>query len=134
MTTLYQPASPDAIDKCIARLAVAFQRQIDAATVRIYRETMSDLPLWAIEAGELQLRRTGGSFFPSAPDWHAAAQQAIADQQRMIMAEVRVGEEFCGRCRDTGMRESSPDRYTHCECRLANPNYQRTRGRDVTRA
>jgi len=130
MTTLYQPASPDAIDKCIARLAVAFQRQIDAATVKVYRDTMSDLPLWAIEAGELQLRRKGGTFFPSAPEWHAAAQQAITGREHEVMTTKPSAPDVyeCQECRDTGWGEVDRDGKTvclPCTCRQWNTTYRR---------
>jgi hypothetical protein len=129
MNELAPFASPEAIDKCTARLAVAFQRQIDAATVRVYRETMSDLPLWAIEGAELVLRRRGGEFFPSAPTWHQTAEQLIADRQRELVATPSDGVHECAECRDQGWAEilhaDKPPTYLPCSCRATNSRYQR---------
>jgi hypothetical protein len=126
--SLVPPPNVKAIDICTAELAVAFQRQIDAGTVKIYRETLSDLPLWAIQAAALQLRRKGGSFFPTAPVWHEVAEAVIADRVRQNMANSQqTPTVHCEDCRDTGMREGENGRYARCPCAETNPNYQRGR-------
>ena len=130
MNNLATLAPAAAIDKCTARLAVAFQRQIDAATMRIYRETMSDLPLWAIEGAELVLRRKGGTFFPSAASWHQTAEGLIADRQRESLTQPASDALYeCETCRDQGWamvtRADGSDAYLPCSCRPMNSRYQR---------
>lgn len=131
MTTgIVQPAPSIEIDKCTAQLAVAFQRQIDAATVKVYRETLSDLPLWAIEAAALKLRRKGGSFFPTAPEWHQMAEVVMAERRRELLLSKGVSiEPECSECRDTGWADAERDGRTFvipCSCRPHNTNYQRS--------
>ena len=127
--SLLRSSSVDAIDKCTAALAVAFQRHIDVATMRIYRETLSDLPLWAIEEAALQLRRRGGEFFPPAPKWHQVAEQLLADQTRGTLAQARTLDSHeCETCRDTGWCEEDRDGRIvciPCSCRATNATYQR---------
>ena len=130
MNSLTPLAPAAAIDKCTARLAVAFQRQIDAATMRIYRETMSDLPLWAIEGAELILRRKGGTFFPSAANWHQAAEGLIVDRQRERLTQPARDELYeCETCRDQGWaavtRADGSEAFLPCSCRATNSQYQR---------
>lgn len=128
-SALFQPADAKAIDVCTARLAVAFQRQIDAATIKIYRETLADLPLWAIEGAELQLRRKGGSFFPTAPEWHKAAEGLIADRQRENLTQKTSEVHECLECRDTGWCDVERAGITvcvPCTCRRTNATYQRS--------
>jgi len=128
---LLRPTSAaDAIDKCICQLALAFQRHIDTATIRIYRETLSDLPQWAIEQAALQLRRTGGTFFPTAATWHELAAGLVAERARetvQIPAGTVDGYE-CEGCRDTGWCEEERDGRIvclPCSCRATNANYRR---------
>ena len=130
MTGLATLAPGAAIDKCTARLAVAFQRQIDAATMRIYRETMSDLPLWAIEGAELVLRRKGGTFFPSAASWHQAAEALVVDRQRESLTQPASDALYeCETCRDQGWaavtRGDGSEAFLICSCRPTNSRYQR---------
>lgn len=127
---LFQPPTSKDIDTCTAELAVAFQRKIDAGTIKIYRETMSDLPIWAIQEAALRLRRKGGTFFPGAPEWHSVAEQVIHDRNRELIAsrpaEPRAQE--CETCRDTGwVEEDRGDRSVciPCSCRPWNTTYQR---------
>ena len=126
---LLRSSSADAIDKCTAALAVAFQRHIDVATMRIYRETLSDLPQWAIEAAALQLRRKGGEFFPPAPKWHQVAEELIAERTRDTFVPSRIADGHeCDACRDTGWREEGRDGRIvciPCVCRPTNSNYWR---------
>jgi hypothetical protein len=128
--SLMRSSSADAIDKCTAALAVAFQRHIDVATMRIYRETLSDLPQWAIEAAALQLRRTGGEFFPPAPTWHQVAEELIAARTRetlQLSAPSRRPYEH-PECRDNGWLEVDRDGKVvcvPCSCRATNSNYRR---------
>ena len=127
---LFQVPSRKAVDDAIGRLAVAFQRQIDAATVKVYRDTLSDLPLWAIEGAELQLRRKGGTFFPTAPEWHRAAEVLIQDQTRQVLARRPDNASLfeCDTCRDTGWCDEERDGRSvciPCSCRSTNSNYQR---------
>lgn len=126
--TLVKLASHGDIDKAIARMAVAFQRDIDAATIRIYRETLADLPLWAIEASELELRRTGGTFFPSAAVWHQKAAAHIEDKRREMLSRPASPEFECSECRDTGwvdVQREDRNVCIPCSCRPRNTNYQR---------
>jgi len=129
--SLLRSSSADAIDKCIAALAVAFQRHIDVATIRVYRETLSPLPLWAIEAAALQLRRTGGEFFPPVAKWYALAEQLVAERSRetlQLPPTATVAGYECDGCRDTGWcEELRGDRVVclECSCRKTNTNYQR---------
>jgi len=128
--TLVLPADAKAIDTCTAELAVAFQRQIDAATVKIYRETMSDVPLWAIQEAALTLRRKGGAFFPTAPEWHRVAEQLIQDRTREALASRPATDVLheCDGCRDTGWCDVERDGRQvciPCSCRPTNHAYQR---------
>ncbi len=130
MTTgLFQPPPSAAVDRCTAELAVAFQRQIDAGTIKIYRETLSDLPLWAIQEAALRLRRKGGEFFPPAPVWHQVAEEVIAERLRETLARPRHDESpECDECRDTGWCDVDRDGRSvcvPCSCRATNANYQR---------
>lgn len=127
-TAIVKPAHADDIDKAIARMSVAFQRQIDAGTIKVYREALSDLPIWAIEAAELQLRRKGGDFFPTAPRWHHVAEELLAGRQRELVSQAATEGHECTECRDTGWADVEKDgkRYVvPCSCRPRNTNYQR---------
>ena len=127
-TDLVSKATLDAIDKCTARLAVAFQRPIDAATVRVYRETLADLPIWAVEAAELQLRRSGGDFFPSASRWHQVADLLIGDKQRALLSQQSRADHECADCRDRGwvdVIKGGREVCIPCSCRPHNTAYQR---------
>ena len=128
-TKLFQPPTAAVIEKCMAQLAVAFQRHIDVATVRVYRETLSDLPEWAIEAAALTLRRNGGTFFPPAPVWHRVAEDMVADRSRAVLTQRRTQDGYeCEHCRDTGWCDVDRDGRNvciPCSCRATNANYRR---------
>ena len=129
---LISASSAAAIDRCTVALAVAFQRHIDIATMKIYRETLSDLPLWAIEAAAMHLRRKGGVFFPTAPTWHQVAEELIASKTRETL-QLAAGNHDghgheCEGCRDTGWGEVERDGRVvciPCSCRPTNANYRR---------
>lgn len=128
---LYQVPDQKALDTAIAELAVAFQRVIDAGTIKVYRRALSDLPLWAIQQAAEKLSRKGGTFFPSAPEWHQAAEEAIQDQQRDQLTRKRDADTLheCMECRDTGwadlQREDGTPYVVPCSCRAWNETYKR---------
>lgn len=125
-----------AFDAAFNRLAKAgLIHDVDTAAKAIYFDSLADLPVWAVERAEVQLRRHPVKFFTSAV-WHETAAEILRDQRRrdnMALATKRLQPEHCSRCKDTGMRPSDadPDRVTHCECRDTNPNYQASRARDL---
>lgn len=129
MNAIFQPPSTKDIDTETAEMAVAFQRKIDAGTIKIYRETMLDLPLWAIKEAAVRLRRKGGSFFPTAPEWHRVAEQVIADKTREQLARAPSDDGYeCEACRDTGwcdVEREGANSVLPCSCRPTNTNYQR---------
>lgn len=111
-----------------AKLAVAFQRQIDAATIKVYREALADVPPWAIEAAGLRLTRTGGDFFPSAARWHQLAEEAVSARDRATIATPAKFEHECAECRDSGWCDVDRDGRSvciPCTCRPWNPAYKR---------
>lgn len=106
----------------------------DAVAKAIYFDTLSDLPIWAVERAELRLRREPVKFFTSAI-WHEAARSILIEQRRrdaVALATKRLQPEHCGQCRDSGMRPTllDPDRLERCPCCESNPNYQATRARE----
>lgn len=119
------------------RLAAAgIIRDIDTATMGIYFDTLFDLPLWAVERAEIELRRHPVRFFQGSATWYATAEQILREQRRkdtIALATKRLLPEHCPQCRDSGMRlvdGADPDsRLTHCECRETNPNYLQMRAR-----
>lgn len=118
----------EAVDKWCGKLAVAFQRQIDVGTIKVYREALADLPTWAIEAGGLALIRKGGDFFPTAAKWHAAAEDALEQQRKALIATPAKSVHECETCRDTGWADVEKDGKSYvvpCTCRPWNGQYQK---------
>ena len=127
---LFQVPDTKALDVCIAELAVSFQRQIDAGTIKVYRRALMDLPFWAIQEAAQELSRKGGEFFPPAPVWHRAAEERIHAKTRDLLAARPAADAApeCDGCRDTGwVEEVREDRTVciPCSCRATNSNYQR---------
>lgn len=123
----------ESIDRCTARLAVAFQRKVDAGTMKIYREALEELPVWAIEAAEKALRKTGGDFFPTSAKWHQEAAKLVREdrqrQDRILALQAHTSETYhCRDCRDFGLRAvidaKGEERMAPCPCRSSNPQYQ----------
>jgi hypothetical protein len=118
------------------RLAkMGFIHEIDAVTLALYFDTLSDLPLWAIERAELHLRRHPVRFFTSA-EWHACAANILREQRRrdtVTLAQQKLLPAQCPACRDTGWRPTliDPDRVEACSCRETNPNYLANRAREA---
>lgn len=127
-TALVPKELKDTIDRWCAKLAVSFQRKIDAATIQEYREALADLPAWAIEAAGLELKRKGGEFFPTTAKWHQLADAAIEAKRKELISNP-VREQECEQCRDTGWVDVTQldgrDVVVPCSCRPTNTNYQR---------
>lgn len=123
-------------DAAFNRLAkVGLIHETDVAAKGIYFDTLSDLPLWAVERAESQLRRQPVKFFTSAI-WHQFASTILLEQRRrdtVTLAGQKMLPEQCSQCRDTGMRlvnmADAESRLTACECRETNANYQQARAR-----
>jgi hypothetical protein len=129
-------ADKKGFDAAFNRLSAAgLIHNVDLATKRVYFETLSDLPLWAVELAEAQLRRTPVKFFTSAV-WHQYAATVLIEQRRrdaVQLAGQKLLPQQCEHCQDTGMRVSDPtaevQRLRPCECREKNRNYQLSRAR-----
>ena len=76
-------------------------------------------------------------WFPKPVEWrHAIGVKRFnerRDRERALAGRSLATAIHCEVCRDTGMRPSERDetRYTHCECRDTNPNYQISRAREA---
>lgn len=88
------------------RLAVALrEKDIDAATMRVYYETLKDLPAAALEGGAAALmREPGRKWFPTTAEWRAAAELAQETLLRKAVKPARAEPWHleCERCEDTG--------------------------------
>jgi len=122
-----------AFAQCINRLAKALRTPLDAADFEVYFLALSDLSLFAVERGALELQRTqvsktGQSFFPTTAQWHLAATTAHEALIRNALPPAReepwhiecpernqVHPEGCG---DTGWRERICRPGARCGCRL----------------
>lgn len=116
------------------KLCAIYSREWDDAQSRFYFDALKDLDFSDVQATGEDLMRTS-KWFPKPAEWRQAIGvrrfNARRERERDLAARSLSGTVHCEHCRDTGMRPSgaNPDRYTHCECRDENPNYQIARAR-----
>lgn len=115
-------------------LCATFDRVFDEAQSKFYFTALKDCELADVKATALELAQTV-KWFPKPAEWRQAIGirrfNARRERERQLAQRSLTGTVHCEKCRDTGMRPSdaNPDRYTHCECRDENPNYQIARAR-----
>ena len=127
-----------------SRLAIQLRfTDADVLTVRAYYDALKDIPLVAVEtSGRAFATEPGRKFFPTTAEWHDAAQRAVTDELRKVLAPAR-DESWkleCGACEDTGWesfhcpgdescgRTTKHTEHTYvriCTCRPNNRTYQR---------
>jgi len=113
--------------RCLAMLAVTFNKTVSEAKADAYWEALSDIPIDLIELGARRLLKTA-PHFPAPSKWRVAVdaeQDAHAEAQesstRRLTGEVAVEDTtFCEECQDTGWRPS-PVPTSH----IYGPEYQR---------
>jgi len=149
----------DAFAQCYNGMLIAFRVSSDDpirlhGELEVYFRALRDLPLDAVQAAAEGLQRAhvgadGRSFFPTAPQWHKAAEAAQVALLRKMLSPAReepwhYEDPDCG---DTGWLErvcqvgarcgcescsKRPGDWTHpyvapCSCRATNHTYRRRR-------
>ena len=100
--------------------------------MKVYRETLGNLPVSAIEEAAMILRRRGGEFFPPAPKRYQVAEELVAERARRETL-VRTRQQHVQECpicsNDNGWapvpHDDGPETYVICACRSTNSNYRR---------
>ncbi len=85
---------------CYHRLCAAFQRKRDVNEYRVYLEALRPVPVAATEAAVLELSRTGGTWFPKAPELFALAHryaEEIAAAERAARRQLPPDPELLAR-------------------------------------
>lgn len=142
--SLWLLTSPERFLQIFNRLAVALrEKDTDEATVQVYFDALSDLPIEALEASATALaRESGRRFFPTTAEWREVAEKMARDVMRKALpAPNRAEWRFdCLACFDTGWEYFACagdatcgrdfEHYAHeyvkiCPCRPTNRTYQR---------
>jgi len=116
------------------KLCAIHGREWDDAQSRFYFDALKDCDFSDVQATGEEIVRTS-KWFPKPAEWRQAIGirrfNARRERERQLAQRSLTGTVHCEKCRDTGMRPSDadPSRYTHCECRDVNPNYQISRAR-----
>lgn len=145
-TTLVPPPDKIAFAQCFNRLAKAKRaKDIDAADLQIYFDTLRAFPLWAIEAAALALQRLPTFGFPTTDVWVTAADAEVQRRLRDTLTRGRAWQIECEACGDSGWTEDhctavarcgrpfcarlgethAHTYYAICLCRPHNRTYQR---------
>jgi hypothetical protein len=117
-------------------LCATHDRAFDEAQSKFYFDGLKDLDLVDVKAAALELAQSS-KWFPKLAEWrHAIGVKRFNErrERERVLANRKLSQTIhCERCRDTTMRPSDndPTRYTHCECRDTNPNYQISRAREA---
>lgn len=145
-TALVQAPEKLAFAQCFNRLAKAKRaKDIDAADLQVYFDTLKAFPLWAIEEAAAELQKKPSYGFPTTDVWF---QQCEAEVQRRLRETLIHGREWkdeCRTCHDTGWTERTCTQqhrcgrkfcgqlgekhehsyYSACVCRATNSTYRR---------
>lgn len=120
-TAIVQPADRVLFLQCFNRLAKSKRaKDIDAADMQIYFDTLSPLPMWAIEEAANELQRTPTFGFPDAATWFQAAEKEIQRRLRESLIHGREWKEECTTCRDSGWQEFHCTQQKRCGRRFCN--------------
>lgn len=112
---LVPSADKKAFAQCFNRLAKAKRaKDIDAADLQIYFDTLKALPLWAVEEAANELQRTPTFGFPDAATWYQAADAEVKRRQRESLHQQRQWRDECHTCQDTGWKEHQCTNDTRC--------------------
>ena len=104
------------------RLAVAFEKESDEVTMRVYFNALKDQEIEFL-AGAAERWIDSEKWFPKVSEWRAGSRKFRKERVDAQQAFLRaLPEPLCALCNDTSWREDKNECVRPCECREARRN------------
>jgi hypothetical protein len=90
---------------------------VDEVTIRVYYDTLKDLPLEFLAMAAEEMGRSA-EWFPKTSEWRAAARKVETERrrhQKVLLSSL--AEPLCRACDDTGWALDATRRAYQCDCR-----------------